>query len=141
MIATGDRIASIADEWIATPFIFGACRKGAGVDCARFVVAVMKEAGLIPPGYQPPKAYADWIYGKKVDKETFIREIVRYCDRVEYDQRQTGDVVSFMFNGIESHIGILTADGCIIHAAQDREVIKTRLKNMRNIRAVYRIRE
>jgi len=69
----------------------------------------------------------------------FVRELKKYCGRIQYDDRRAGDIVSFFFNGIESHVGIITASDMVVHAAQDREVIITALKHMRNICALYRI--
>jgi cell wall-associated NlpC family hydrolase len=40
------RVIAVAMSWEQTPFAWGACVKGAGVDCGRFLGAVFTEAGV-----------------------------------------------------------------------------------------------
>ena len=131
-------VVDIAYSWIGTPYCYGASKKKVGVDCVRFILAVFKEAELIPKGVSPPHQHVDWIYGKNVDKDVFKRYIMKYAFEINYDNREPGDVVTFYYNGIESHMGIIVDDDCVIHAMADRAVVKNRLRIMNNICMVYR---
>lgn len=134
-------VPAIALEWVGTPYVYGAKVKGKGVDCARFIIAVFQEAGLIPRGYKPPHQHKDWLYGKNVKADVFVREIVKYGRKIEYQNRRPGDVVSFLYNGIESHLGIIVDDDCIVHAVDKQQVKKVRLRSYSNLCSVYRFGE
>lgn len=47
--ARRQEIIAEARSWLGTPYLLNQCVKGAGVDCARFIHAVMYACGLIPP--------------------------------------------------------------------------------------------
>lgn len=134
-------ICRIAEEWIGTPFKYGACRKGHGVDCAKLVLAVFKEAGVMDEGVYPPHQHKDWAAGKDVDPNVFRNELLKYGDPVPYDDRQPGDVITFRYRGIESHLGILVEDDCIVHAYIGKDVMKQRLSCFPNVCAVYRAKK
>ena len=134
------KICDIAKTWLGTPFVYGACRKGSGVDCAKLILGVFKEAQLLDNGVHPPHQHRDWNAGKNVNPDVFKNEILKYADKIPFDERQPGDVISFIYRKVESHLAILIEDDCIIHAYQGREVIKKRLRSFGNICSVYRIR-
>lgn len=136
MLAT---IPEIAESWEGTPYIYGACVKGKGVDCARFIMAVYQKAGFVPPGYRTPHQHREWHYGKHVDKDVFVREILKFSHKISPDDIQPGDVISFLYNGIESHLAIVVGDGCIIHAVSGSRVKKQLLRTLNNICSVYRV--
>ena len=137
---TQKRICDIAETWLGTPFVYGACRKGCGVDCAKFILGVFKEAGLLEQGVYPPHQHKDWNAGKNVNPDTFMNEILKYGNKIPFDERQPGDVISFIYRNVESHLAILVEDDCIIHAHDGREVIKKRLRSFSNVCSVYRIK-
>ena len=135
-------IPRIAKEWLHTPFVMNACCKGKGVDCARFVAGVFKEAGLISKGYNPPPEHNDWVYGKDVNPDTFVNELLRFGDRISFEDREPGDVISFYWMGIESHLGIIIERVThMIHSVRGKEVIMHPIRIfMPNFCSVYRIR-
>lgn len=133
-------IPVLAKDWLKTPFKRNCCCKGKGVDCARFVIGVFKEAGIVSPGYYPPVEEANWTW-KDGNEELFIKEIEKFADKVEYDDRKAGDIVSFKGNGKESHLAILIDDRTIIHAVRGQGVLMHLLKSFMNkFYAVYRVR-
>lgn len=131
-------IPAIAESWLDTPYVYGACVKGKGVDCARFIMAVYREAGFVPPGYRTPHQHKDWHYGKHVDKDVFMREVLKFAHRISIEDVRPGDVVSFLYNGIESHLAIVVGDGCIVHAVSGSRVKKQLLRSLDNVCSVYR---
>jgi len=134
-------IPRLALKWEGTPFHMNACVKGKGIDCVRFIVAVLKEADLIPMGYEPPAQHADWFYGKSVDKDLFVRHIEQYGEKISFDRRRPGDVISFYVEGTESHLAFLLDNDRIIHAVRDHEVQIHLLRSfMATFCSVYRIK-
>ena len=139
-----DDFVAEAESWIGTLYRYGACHKGRGVDCARLPVAVCKEFGVIPEGYEVPPQHRDWILGKKedVDVEAFIREILKFAYRIDKKERQKGDLITFNYAGVESHMGIIAENDSFIHAVAQRRVMKHPIKAFRTkIANVYRIKE
>lgn len=136
-------IVSIAESWLGTPFVHGACIKGQGVDCSKFIFSVFQEYGHIKKKDLPPHLPPDWnlMPVDKIDKDIFIKQLLRYGIKIPYDDREPGDVISFLYNGIESHVAILVEDDCIIHAVREKKVKKQRLRRYKgNICSVYRMR-
>jgi len=136
-------IIEIAESWIGTPFIYGACQKGRGVDCAKFIYSVFKEYGAIDTDDLPPHLPANWNCGKigKENPDIFKKQLLRYGKIVPFVDRQPGDVISFLYHGVESHVGVLTEDECIIHAVSGKRVMKQRLRSYNNVCAVYRLKD
>ena len=135
------KVCDIAESWIGTPYKYGVKVKGKGVDCARFILSVYQEAGLIPVGFHPPHQHKDWVLGKNVNRNAFSDEILKYGEKVEYDDRQAGDVASFLYNGIESHLGIIVEDDFIIHAKTGEGVKKQKFTLYKNVCGIYRLKE
>ena len=134
------KVSDIAETWVGTPYKYGVKVKGRGIDCARLILSVFQEAGLIPEGFKPPHQHKDWTLGKDVKEDVFSNHILKYGEKINYDDRQEGDVVSFIFNGIESHLAILVKDDFIIHAKTGEGVKKQRFKQYKNVCAIYRIK-
>jgi len=133
-------VPQIARTWLGTPYHQNTCMKGKGVDCARFLTAIFQEAGLIPLSYQPPPEHRDWIHGKDVDTKQFMRDLLRFGHRVKFDERVPGDVISFTYNGVESHVGVLVENDHIIHACNVSEVMEHPLRAFLScIEFTYRI--
>ncbi len=72
-------LRKVCQSWVGTPFHHNQRVKGAGVDCANFLIAVYSELGLIhefDPGYYPP----DWMMHRS--RERFEEVLSRYARRV-----------------------------------------------------------
>jgi len=141
-VTFGEEIAKEAETWIGTPYRYGCAYKKKGADCVRYIVAVLKKLKCIGRGYQPPPQHRDWIMGKEVDTTVFVREIKKFATEVDKNDRQMGDVVTFFYGGVESHMAFLVDNDCIVHAVSGRKVMKHPLKSFyKNIASVYRIKQ
>jgi len=130
-----------AHEWLGTKFVYGGKVKGRGVDCAEFAVRPFKAAGLIHESINIPRQHADWLLAKKIDNPYFFRDyIMTFADKIDFNDRRPGDLISFTYIGIESHVGILIEKDMMIHAVMNSRVRKARLSKMNNICSVYRHR-
>jgi len=132
-------IVEIAESWIGTPYQYGSMQKGKGVDCAKFVYAVCREAGVVPEGDPPPHMPPGWAQVPKtrVEYDNFSKQILRYGYKIPINERKPGDFVTFIYNGVESHIGVIAEDDCVIHAVSEKKVKKQRL-SLKNVCNIYR---
>ena len=139
-----NQIVAIAESWIGTPFRYGASIKGKGVDCAKFVFMVFKELGAIQTNDLPPHLPPCWndvVESQGIDPNIFRNQLLKYADIVPFNDRRAGDVISFIYRGLESHVGILVEDDCIVHAKTGRRVVKQRLRSLTNVCSVYRLKK
>ena len=111
MNAIRQSVIDIAKEYLGTPYHHQGRVKGAGIDCAQFLIAVFVEAGLLDPidvGYYP----SDWMLHRS--EERYLANLLKYCDEVDYPL--AGDIVMFKFGRCFSHSGIVIDYPTIIHA-------------------------
>lgn len=117
---TRDKIIAEAMTWLRTPWHHEARVKGAGVDCAQFLIAVYAAVGLIPdftPDHYPP----DWHLHRQ--KPRFLELLLQYADPVE--SPLPGDVAMFQYGRHAAHGSIVTdtAGLTIIHAWRDERMV------------------
>ena len=127
--------------WVGTPFRFACLQKGKGADCAEYAIQPYKVAGLIELGINVPRQLRDWLLaGKEVDPTVFRRFIERFAVRIPYEQKLPGDLVTFNFLGVESHVGILVESDpdWMVDAVTRGTVRKRRLQSINSLEAVYR---
>ncbi|HKW75223.1 MAG TPA: hypothetical protein VJN64_06830, partial [Terriglobales bacterium] len=108
------QIVRTAREWLGTPYHHRAAVKGAGADCAMFPLAVYKECGLIPAGYEPPEYAMQWHLHRS--EELYIKELEKFC-RPALGPPRPGDFVVFRFGRTFSHGAIVLAWPLVIHSA------------------------
>jgi NlpC/P60 family putative phage cell wall peptidase len=104
-------IVACARTWLGTPYHHMQCVRGAGVDCAQLVRAVMVEAAGLPDfdaGYYP----RDWMMHRS--DERFLAYVEAHA--VEVSAPQPGDVVMYRFGRCYAHASIVTDWPLIIHA-------------------------
>lgn len=100
-----------AKEWLGTPFHHMAQVKGAGVDCAQFLIGVFHAVGAVPkvePGYYPH----DWHFHRS--EEQYLRWVARYARKVSTPQ--PGDIALFRFGRCVSHAAIVVEWPLVIHS-------------------------
>jgi hypothetical protein len=119
----------IVDEalsWKNTEYVFGGKEKGKGVDCSEFVGVPFKVAKLIDWKVQFPRTDGpDFQDNRNFDPEHFSRELLKYGVRVKYDDLNLGDIVSFLWRGVESHVAIVTrTDPCFVTHAVSGSVVR-----------------
>ena len=73
------QVVSEALTWIDTPYHLNQCVKGAGVDCARFVHAVLTSCGLIQPEFIEVFG-PDWSCHTKTEK--YIFRMLRHAEQL-----------------------------------------------------------
>ena len=144
-ITIQDRIVEEAYSWLGTPYHQGCCIKGinGGISCGDLPVDIFKVMGFIPKSFKLPYIYKDWHRGlkKNVPEDLFRNIILKFGYEISFKERCRGDVITFKYNNIESHIAIIVEDDCIIHAVSGKGVKKQRLRNYKNICSVYRVKD
>lgn len=135
-------ICTAAMEWVDTPYQHQARVLGVGVDCAQLVmgVAIMcnmltnEEADKVEPYTR------DWALHNKEEKMIGILEGFG-CTKVNIEDQRPGDIITFKFGRVASHLGILINDNYIIHAMWNTaKVARTSVTGdwVKRIHSVYR---
>jgi len=135
-------VAAAADKYINVPFRHkGRSRKG--VDCLGLLILVGHDIGYLD------KANITYDYSEQPDGLFLREELHKFFDYITAKQAGVGDIALMLGTnrdiGIHScHLGILTTNGCMIHAYSDAQrVIRTRFnpKWRRLTRGYFRIRD
>jgi len=111
-------IVAEARGWLRTPWHHMARVKGAGVDCAQFLLAVYHAAGVIPDvdlGYYPP----DWHLNQ--GRPRFLEVLAQYAEPVA--EGRPGDVAMFKYGYHAAHGSIVVDWPLIIHAYRDERMV------------------
>ena len=122
MIETIQREAVIAAAlaWRGTPFHHEAMVKGAGVDCGMFLIAVYREAGLIP--HFTVEHYShQWQLHRT--REWYLEYLRQFGREVEEREQGPGDVVIWKLGRVFSHAAIILDWPQVIHAVNGMGVI------------------
>jgi cell wall-associated NlpC family hydrolase len=105
------KVVEVARSWSGTPFLWSACVKGVGVDCGRFLGAVMNEAGVksidLAAHKNPP---AQWFLHNS--SGSYLDLIRSYAVEYELQPGQTpqpGDVVVARYGRDWAHAAIVIA--------------------------------
>jgi NlpC/P60 family putative phage cell wall peptidase len=124
MNETEARSAVVAEarRWLSTPYHHYAAVHGVGVDCARILIEVFANVGLIER-FTPPPYPRDFMLHREDERYMgFITDRARPVERPE-----PGDVMLFRFGRCFSHGGIVTKAEplTLVHAyAQARCVVE-----------------
>lgn len=113
MTEQAQRQAVLAEAmtWLGTPWHHAARVRGAGVDCAQFLIAVFTTVGLVPdimPGIYP----IDWHMHR--NEPRFLHHLTKYTHPVE--QPRPADIAMFRFGRHAAHGAIIIEWPTIIHA-------------------------
>ena len=108
-----------ARSWLGTPYHHQASLKGVGVDCVGLVRGIWRELTGYDPVPNPPAYSSDW--HSVADRDSIIdlgKEKMLVISRDA--EPSVGDVVALAMlrRSAATHVGVLTADGTMIHAAQ-----------------------
>lgn len=93
------KIVAAARSYEGVPYRYGGIDRD-GFDCSGLVYRVCLEV----LGISPPRT---------------ARELAAYCESVERDKLQPGDLIFFNTTGKLAHVGIYAGEGFFIHAASD----------------------
>lgn len=112
------RIVEEARSWLRTPWHHEARVKGAGVDCAQFLIGVYSGAGLVgefQTAHYPP----DWHLHQ--DEARFLGYLLEFA--VNVDEPLPGDIAMWKFGRHEAHGSIVIDWPLIIHAYKNERMV------------------
>lgn len=104
-------IIAEAKTWMGTPWHHMGRVKGAGVDCAQFLIAVYSAVGIVPP-FETEHYPHDWHLHR--EEKRFLGYLLQHAEKVPAPQ--PADVVMFKYGRHEAHGGIVIEWPLIIHA-------------------------
>ena len=107
-----EELIAHASTWLGIPFRHQG-RGRTGVDCAGFLVELMRAAGELPRNYMEPANY-----GRTPDRE-LIEVVRRYCDTAPRAPAFPGALVLIRWpkDRLPSHVGLCTGP-TLIHCYQ-----------------------
>ncbi len=113
-----ERVVGEAMSWLGTPYMHHQSCKGHGADCVGFVYGVYKAVGLIPADWKPPAYSRQWHLHQ--NEELLVEGVLRLGGwELAIDQALPGDVVTFQYGKVASHVAIALPDQRVIHAHMD----------------------
>ncbi len=133
-------VVGYAMEYIDAAYRYGGQEPYKGSDCANLGIAPYQRAGLIGPEIRIPHQHRDWMFGRDVNPHIFREFILQFAEEVPFDSRQSADLVTFMFRGVESHVGIITQvnPDWFIHNPSGGAVKFQKLMQVGSLKSVYR---
>ena len=115
----------VAREWIGTPFHDLGEVKGpkGGVDCAKLLKCVYRDAGVIPDFEIDPYSPQHFQHSPE---EKFIGYVIRFAHEIERERVQTGDVALYKIGKAYAHGAIVIAPGWpnIVHAHYGARLVR-----------------
>jgi cell wall-associated NlpC family hydrolase len=120
------RVGAIAHTWLGTPFHDHARVKGAGCDCATFLLETFEEAGLIPHtdvGHYSPQFFMH------SPEERYLGWVLKFGREIPVEQTKPGDIVLYKLGLCYAHGALIVEPGWpwIIHShAAARRVIRAK---------------
>jgi cell wall-associated NlpC family hydrolase len=122
-----EQLSAIARTWLGTPFYPHMAKRGIGADCVQLVMAIYKEAGLIPEGETLPK-YS--LQGGEHLNESIVLKWLSTCGYVQPEQTPgPGSVITFRIGKVDHHVAIMISDTKFIHSARRFGVIEGDLRD------------
>jgi len=110
-MTTREHVLEVAKLWLKTPYHHRAMVRGAGVDCAMFLLAVYNEAGVVPvmdvEDYPP-----DFMLHR--DDERLLSYVEKHAFEIETPL--PGDAVLYRVGRSFAHGGIVVDWPLIIHS-------------------------
>jgi len=106
-------IIAAALSWLGTPFHDGACVKGAGVDCANFLIGAVSDAGLIER-FKPDPYTPQWFLHR--GEPIFLETLARYAHEIPKESVEAADIIMYKFGRQAAHGAIVIDAHTIIHA-------------------------
>jgi len=126
-------VRDIARSWVGTPYHHRGAIRGVGVDCARILIEVYAEAGLIER-FDPGKYTRDWHLHR--DEERYLQTIERYAGSPLREDTSihlwddegyappAGDILVWRVGRTYSHSAIVTEWPCVVHASAPSRVVE-----------------
>lgn len=105
------RVVTIVNEWVGTPYRHGARIKGVAADCTYFAAA-FEESGLVP--HVPISCYSSTAHLSRASGQ-YLLHIRKYAHEIAKDEVQPGDIAMFHVARDFSHGGVVNAHGWPFH--------------------------
>lgn len=119
-MTTRAKIIKEAHEWMGTPYVHQESAKNIGVDCAGLVIGVALNTGIITPEEKAkvPTYSPEWHMHNRDEKLVGI--LLDFgCKEIPVAKAKAGDIITFIFGRVNSHLGILVTPTDFIHARHD----------------------
>ena len=114
-MTTRAELIAEALTWRGTKYHHHQSCKGAGCDCVGFVAGVCIAVGLLPKTWQPETYSREWHLHQ--NQEALLTGMSKLGARqIPLEQAQPGDIITFQYGRVSSHLGILLPGDRIIHA-------------------------
>lgn len=111
------RVVELARSWVGTPYVsngFARGRRG-GIDCAMLLVGVYREAGFLPPEFDPRPYPSQWHLHR--NEERYLNLTQRFARELEAEEQPLpGDVVLFKIARLYAHGAIVVGWPAVIGA-------------------------
>jgi cell wall-associated NlpC family hydrolase len=104
-----------ARTWVGVPFLHQG-RSRHGVDCAGFVVSLMRNAGELPPGFTDVSNYA------RRPSTELLALVSRYCMRASREAPGLLALIRWPKDTMPSHVALLTGP-TLIHCYERRRAV------------------
>lgn len=126
-------VRDIARRWVGTPYHHRGAIRGVGVDCARILIEVYAEAGLIER-FDPGKYTRDWHLHR--GEERYLETIERYSGSPVREDASIalwgeegyvppiGDILVWRVGRTFSHSAIVTDWPRVVHASAPSRVVE-----------------
>jgi len=133
MIEERNRVMMAARGWVGTPYHHRAAVKGGGVDCARILIEVYAEAGLIER-FDPGKYARDWHLHR--GEERYLQTVESYAGppvkegtsimawETEGYKPLMGDILVWRVGRTYSHSAIVTEWPRVVHASAPSGIVE-----------------
>ena len=112
-------IVNEALTWLETPYHHKAMVKFAGVDCAMLVAGIAYELGIISRDLVLPDYSVQWHLHNNEEKLLDVLNSVGCKQRKDKNKAEPGDILTFQYGRVSSHLGVLINNNQIIHARLD----------------------
>lgn len=139
----GERVLSIAESWLGTPYRHQASTKGVGCDCLGLVRGIWRELYGHDPELPPPYA-RDW--AERGGNDRLLAAALRHFGSpLPGDRAMPGDLLLFRWRPdcAAKHAGIVCGEKHFIHAYEQAAVVRSALVPSwrRRIAGIFRFPE
>jgi NlpC/P60 family putative phage cell wall peptidase len=121
-MSQSDKIITEALTWLNTPYHHLARVKGVGVDCAQLVAGIADNIKLQEERINIDTYSVEWHLHSREERMCQIIESFG-CIRIDLSDREPGDILTFKFGRVNSHMGVMINNTQFIHARMDIEKV------------------
>lgn len=110
---TRAEVAAELRSWLGTRWMHGVALKGYRTDCVQYLIAVARQFGWLPSGYEPPRYRRD--YSLHNDYPLLRRLLAEVAEEILLPAADVGDVLIFVNGRTVGHAGMYLGDGLMVH--------------------------